>query len=347
MALRRMTAGVVIAVTLTVAAMGCSSTTSELRGPESSARWQDATLKLLPTDKATDIPVSAEIEVKDGVVPAEIEVSGPAGKVAGERRSGNSSWVPAEPLAYDTVYLVRIGEQTSTFTTMSRPDNRVNARSNIGDHTEYGQAIEITLGFDNHDVPQDQRASVEKRLFVKSDPPQVGSWRWLNASRLEYRPKEYWQPNTKVDVRYALGGLPLGDGAYGAADMTSEFTIDGDRRELIVDNETKTLEAILNGEVVKSIPVSLGKPSTPSSSGTMVIMEKLEKTVFDSSTYGVPVKSPEGYRVDVQWAQRITWSGQFIHANPKSIADQGVRNVSHGCTNVSTNNGQWLFEFTK
>ena len=37
-----------------------------------------------------------------------------------------------------------------------------------------------------------------------------------------------------------------------------------------------------NGKVLRTIPISLGKPSTPSSSGTMVVMEKKESTVFDT-----------------------------------------------------------------
>jgi hypothetical protein len=28
------------------------------------------------------------------------------------------------------------------------------------------------------------------------------------------------------------------------------------------------------------------------------------------------------------------------------VADQGHRNVSHGCTNISPENGQWLYDLT-
>jgi lipoprotein-anchoring transpeptidase ErfK/SrfK len=79
----------------------------------------------------------------------------------------------------------------------------------------------------------------------------------------------------------------------------------------------------------------------------MVIIERLDKTVFDSSTYGTPVNSPDGYRTDIQFAERLTWDGQFIHAAPWSVADQGRRNVSHGCVNVSPENGQWVYNWVK
>jgi hypothetical protein len=39
-----------------------------------------------------------------------------------------------------------------------------------------------------------------------------------------------------------------------------------------------------DGRLLKTIKVSLGRPSMPSSSGTMIIIEKLAKTVFDTAT---------------------------------------------------------------
>jgi hypothetical protein len=40
----------------------------------------------------------------------------------------------------------------------------------------------------------------------------------------------------------------------------------------------------------------------------------------------------------------LTWGGEFIHAAPWSVADQGVRNISHGCVNLSMDNAAWLFD---
>ena len=41
---------------------------------------------------------------------------------------------------------------------------------------------------------------------------------------------------------------------------------------------------------------------------------------------------------------RLTWDGQFIHAAPWSVRQQGHVDVSHGCTNISTANAQWIYE---
>ena len=205
----------------------------------------------------------------------------------------------------------------------------------------------IVVESPNGGVPLQCRAAVERRLFVTSDPPQPGVWHWDSDIQVEYRPKEYWRPGTKLSVRLGLGGLPIGDGRYGATDITATAAIDTVRRVIEVDNASKSLTAIQDGQPVKTAPVSLGRPDKPSYSGTMVIIERLEKTVFDSSTYGTPVNSPDGYRTDIQYAERLTWDGQFIHAAPWSVADQGRRNVSHGCVNVSVENGKWIYEWVR
>jgi lipoprotein-anchoring transpeptidase ErfK/SrfK len=64
--------------------------------------------------------------------------------------------------------------------------------------------------------------------------------------------------------------------------------------------------------------------------------------VMDSSTYGVPVNSSDGYRVKVYDAVRISNTGIFVHAAPWSLQDQGKRNVSHGCVNISPENAKWF-----
>jgi len=56
---------------------------------------------------------------------------------------------------------------------------------------------------------------------------------------------------------------------------------------------------------------------------------------------------PEYYRLDVEYAMRVTYSGEFLHAAPWSAGSQGVANVSHGCVGMATENAAWLFDMTK
>lgn len=311
-----------------------------------------APLTVTPADRETNVPVSAEIGLADGGALTEVALTDGAGAaVEGALRADGSTFVPADPLSYDTTYTVRAtaGDRssTSTFTTMSRPGNRMDAQIFMADGKTYGQAMPIVVEFGQGGVKEADRAAVERRLFVRSDPPQEGVWHWDSAIQVEYRPEKYWQPGTKLTIRLGLGGLPVGDGRYGKVDVDLTASIDTKRREIQVDNASKKLTAVEDGKTLQTYPVSLGKTSAPSFSGTMVIVERLEKTTFDSSTYGVPASSPDGYRTDVQYAERLTWSGQFIHAAPWSDGDQGRRNVSHGCVNVSDSAGKWIFEWTR
>ena len=41
---------------------------------------------------------------------------------------------------------------------------------------------------------------------------------------------------------------------------------------------------------------------------------------MDSSTYGVPTNSPNGYRTEVDYATQMSYSGIYVHAAPWSVA---------------------------
>jgi lipoprotein-anchoring transpeptidase ErfK/SrfK len=226
---------------------------------------------------------------------------------------------------------------------MAKPGNTVRVSTNIGDGNVVGVGMPLVVRFDRS-VPKDYRDDIERRLWVTTAPVQAGSWHWFSDKELHYRPKEFWQAGTKLDFRLGTGGLPLGSNWYGRADLTVDAKIRPDSLVMSVDNATKKMTVTYKGQVVKTIPVSLGKTATPSSSGTMVVMERLRNTIFDTTSDPNPVNR---YKIPIEYAQRLTWGGEFIHAAPWSVASQGVRNVSHGCVNMSMENAAWLFNLTK
>ncbi|MFD0528037.1 L,D-transpeptidase [Kitasatospora arboriphila] len=57
--------------------------------------------------------------------------------------------------------------------------------------------------------------------------------------------------------------------------------------------------------------------------------------------------SADSYDLQVEWATRVTWSGEYVHAAPWSVGSQGKANVSHGCTGMSTENAKWFFDNTR
>jgi lipoprotein-anchoring transpeptidase ErfK/SrfK len=297
-----------------------------------------------PANGATDVPTSTEIALASAKPGSTVTITDASGaEVAGSMRTDGQTWLPATQLKYGTQYTATVsGEGANdaskvSFTTMAKPDKTTNVTVAMADAKTYGVAMPVVVRF-GRDVAKDQRANVEKRLFVTSDPPQVGAWSWFSANEVHYRPKEYWQTGTKISVRLATGGLPMGSSSYGNKDVTVNATI-GRKLVLETDDATHTMTVTQDGQVVKTIPVSLGKSSTPSSSGAMVIMDKNKSELFKGD-------SSDPYVETVYYVQRVTTGGQYIHAAPWSEGDQGKRNVSHGCTNVSQQNAIWLYDLT-
>jgi lipoprotein-anchoring transpeptidase ErfK/SrfK len=314
-----------------------------------------ATVAITPEDGDTQATAAAEISwtVEDGEFVEFRLTDASGGEVSGAMHPDGETWVPASPLSWDTAYTAAVtavdadGVQVtaeSTFTTIPSPGNRRGIHLYTPNGT-LGQAAVIAFQFnDYYSVDESLRRDVERRLFVSSEPSQEGSWYWHNGYTLEYRPKEYWQPGTQVTVRLALGGLPIGDGVHGEVDVDQTLTIDTEKRILQADNNSKQLQAIRDDVVVNSFPISLGADEIDgndarSYEGHMIIMSREEESNFVSDLYG--------YDTDVKWAMRLTWSGQYIHGAPWAANALGNRNISHGCINVTDEDGEWLYNFVR
>ncbi|MFI6233373.1 Ig-like domain-containing protein [Micromonospora sp. NPDC050784] len=312
-------------------------------------------LTLSPANGTKNRPVSTEISAKlpdGGKVSAVTLTADGGGSVEGKLRTDGSSWVPSAPLKWGTRYTATVtasasdgtsSQGTSSFTTMAKPKSTIGSGLYLFDDKSYGVAMPVVTEF-HPGIPKKDRAAVQKRMFVRTDPPQPGAWHWVsNGTQAYYRAPEYWKPGTTITVRIALAGVPLSNGKYGDIDRKATAKI-GRSFEMKVDNANKKMTVHENGAAVRTIPVSLGKKSTPSSSGTMVVMEKKEATVFDTRDDPDPANR---YVTDIQFAQRLTWGGEYIHAAPWSEHVQGRQNVSHGCVNVSMANARWLFDKTR
>ncbi|WP_433118358.1 Ig-like domain-containing protein [Micromonospora sp. CA-246542] len=312
-------------------------------------------LTLSPADGTKNKPVSTEISAKlpsGGKVSTVTLTAASGATVEGKLRADGSAWVPSAPLKWGTKYTATVtastpdgtsSQGTSSFTTMAKPKSTIGSGLYLFDDKSYGVAMPVVTEF-HPGIPKKDRAAVQKRMFVKTDPPQPGAWHWVdNGTQAYYRAPEYWKPGTTISVRIALAGVPLSNGRYGDIDRKATAKI-GRSLVMKVDNATKKMSVYENGALTRTIPVSLGKKSTPSSSGTMVVMEKKEATVFDTRDDPDPANR---YVTDIQFAQRLTWGGEYIHAAPWSEHVQGRQNVSHGCVNVSTANAKWLFDKTR
>jgi lipoprotein-anchoring transpeptidase ErfK/SrfK len=308
-----------------------------------------------PANGATDVPAGTTIAYQGGDASTKVTLTDDSGDtIAGSAGYDASTWVSTKQLAYGTHYTATVtstgsegksAKTTTSFTTMALPNNLVRVQSALGDNLVYGTGmpVVITLG---HSVARSDRAAFQKRLTVASTPAQTGSWYWMSDSEIHYRPKTYWAPGTKLHITVQTGGLPFGNGYFGKNDLTVDASITTTPLQVTVDDKTHTVTVARDGKVVKRMPASLGKTSTPSSSGALVIMTRKPSELFDSSlgTGGIPVNAPGGYKLLVYYTMRLTWGGQFIHAAPWSVRSQGHTDVSHGCTNISTANAKWIYD---
>jgi lipoprotein-anchoring transpeptidase ErfK/SrfK len=177
----------------------------------------------------------------------------------------------------------------------------------------------------------DDAGAAEGAVHVSSVPPVPGKFYWMTPTQLRWRPLSFWPAHTAVTVD--AGGT-----------VTNFRT--GDTLEATADDATHQLVITRNGVLEKTFPMSMGMTSgnhqTPN--GIYYVQEKMPSVVMDSSTYGVPVNSPYGYKVTVELAVRFDNVGDFVHSAPWSVDDQGKRDVSHGCINISPTNAKWFFD---
>ncbi|KKW62117.1 Ig-like domain-containing protein [Mycolicibacterium elephantis] len=303
-------------------------------------------------DGAVGVSVDAPVTVsaESGVLGSVTMVNENGRVVDGKLSPDGLTWSTTEPLGYNKRYTLTaesmgLGGATSrqmTFETHS-PENLTMPYVVPSDGEVVGVGQPVAIRFDEN-IPN--RLAAQRAITIKTTPPVEGAFYWLNNREVRWRPQHYWKPGTKVEVSVNTYGVDLGDGLYGQENVSTHFTI-GDEVISTIDDNTKTMTVKRNGEVVKTMPVSMGKSSTPTNNGTYIVGEKRAHMVMDSSTYGVPVNSPNGYRTEVDWATQISYSGIYVHAAPWSVGSQGYSNVSHGCVNVSTSNGQWFYNNSK
>ncbi|TWF76783.1 lipoprotein-anchoring transpeptidase ErfK/SrfK [Pseudonocardia hierapolitana] len=308
-----------------------------------------ATLAYSPGADASGVDprASATVSVKDGTLD-EVTLTGPDGKaVEGEPNAERTEWSSTAELSYGITYTWsgsatgRDGAKVplqGSFTTL-KPQKTVRGTINIGDGRTVGVAAPIRIQFNDH---VDDRAAVERALSVETSVPVEGSWGWLpdegGGSRVDWRPREYWPAYTKVTVTADLFGVPYGGGRYGATDVTSSFEI-GRSQIVKADAASHRVVVVRDGKQVFDFPASFGLDSDPrrnTRTGVHVVTEKFPERRMVSQQFD--------YDVNMKWAVRISNNGEFLHAQPATVSQQGSANVSHGCINLSPDNAKAFYD---
>ncbi|MBO0839913.1 MAG: L,D-transpeptidase family protein [Sciscionella sp.] len=270
--------------------------------------------------------------------------------VKGTLSADKTSWTSAEPLGYGSKYNVvadakdpsgKSTEQKSEVDTLAPAQqanpNMIPAPGSVAS-TGIGVGQPIVFQFS---APVKNKAAVQKLLTVKSNPPQPGAWYWIDDKNVHYRPEVYWKPGTTITVTAKVYGVDFGGGVWGAEDRTETYHVH-DSWIGKADGKSEQMQIFHNGAMVKTMPVSMGKGSTPTHLGPHVISFKKQDYIMDSCTYGV-CSGPDHYRSHEFWSNRISNDGEFVHENPNSVGAQGNSNVSHGCINLNQSNAEWFY----
>jgi lipoprotein-anchoring transpeptidase ErfK/SrfK len=301
-----------------------------------------------PVAPATPVVVRVRSGRLTGVV-----LSGPTGHVPGTLSADGLTWTSSGgSLEFATRYTVRATavDRTGLATDLRGTIRTVSPSTFLGlasvtprPGAVVGVGMPVRVDLDHPITSLSGRVAVEKHLVVTVGGRRVvGGWRWQSDDVLIYRPAVYWKGNALVAVTAAFRGARFGSDLWGAQDRTSTFRT-GAAMVSYVDMRTDLMRVTRNGVTVRTIAITTGKPGFETRSGIKLIVSKERTRIMDAATGGTPKTDPEYYRLKVEYAMRVTNSGEFLHAAPWSVAHQGHSNVSHGCTGMSTGNAAWLY----
>jgi lipoprotein-anchoring transpeptidase ErfK/SrfK len=327
-----------------------------------------AALSILPPAGATDVSPSGRVLVtaNSGTLDT-VQLVNDAGKaVPGVMTPDAKAWKPTTQLGYGRTYTLTIAargpggmpsRQTSSFTTLT-PSNQTElylettAGGLLQDGATYGVGTVVVAKFDE---PIDNKANAEGHLVVTTNPPVAGSWNWIDDQTAHWRPQKYYTPGTSITVTADIYGAPLGDGLYGQDNEQVSFRI-GDSHVSIADDTTKQVSVFDNGNLVRTMPTSMGMGGTETIGGTTLsfwtppgiytVMDKANPVIMDSSTFGLPINSRLGYRETIPYATRISPDGIYLHQLNATVWAQGNTNTSHGCLNLNGDNAKWFYDFS-
>lgn len=303
---------------------------------------------------AADWHAPLTLTVSDGTL-KDVTVLDPDGKPLDGNASDDSTWqsvaqtlLPAATYKVTATVLDKSGApQPMTLSVQTTPAARIlRAVLTPGDGSVVGVGMPLAVSF-NHPVKSDaDRAAVVKRLTVVTKPAVQGAWHWMDSTELHYRGPSFWKSGTTISLSANLRRLQLSDGTWGTGQRSTSYRI-GDEMISTVDVNRHIMIVRRNGRVLRTLKVSTGRPEFETHNGVHIVIEKVKLKTMDSSTIGIPRNGPGGYYLKVPNSVRISNSGEFVHAAPGTVRQQGVTNVSHGCVNLAPADAAWFYPLAK
>ncbi len=326
-------------------------------GSDTATKTAIPRLELTSNAKGSAVPVDRVVRVsaQNGTLDS-VVVTSSLGDLPGKMADGGTRWqAQAGSLEPGVSYTMettakrtdgKVVHRRAKFHTQNLTlDDQVYAAVAPLDGETVGVGMPVIVTFD---LPVTDKQSMERHMHVTATPAQKGTWHWISDQEAHWRPATYWKAGSQVDVDLDINSVPSGDGRYGQEDRRVSFDV-GDAHIYKVNTVTDQMRVFSNGKLLRTIPITTGEqPKYTTRSGVKVIIEKFRRKRMNSETVGIDPNGPDGYDLKgVEYAMRVTYSGEFVHAAPWSVAYQGSSNVSHGCTGLSTENAGWLYNMSR
>ncbi len=283
-----------------------------------------------------------------------VTVSGSDGStLAGSVASNGTAWQSTGTVALKTNYTVTIDATTPNGRTVEHethfdslvPTETLGYTISPANGLTVGVGEPVVLRF-NHPVAAANQAALVADLQVTESNPVASGWRWFDDEELHLRPEVYWPTGEQVSIAANLAGFDAGNGIWATTSASTTFTV-GDSHVATANVQTHEMTVTDNGKVIATYPISAGRTIYPTMDGVHIDLYRASVVHMVSSTVGIPVDSPNGYDELVYWDVNISDGGEFVHAAPWSVSDQGITNVSHGCINISPANAETFFNFSR
>jgi len=309
-------------------------------------------LTAAPADAATAVNPASPVTLKvgNGRIDRASLTSESGGSVDGTLSADGSSWTASGPLKFNSRYTYtytvvdaagRSTTSTRSFTTVSTA-NEADAAIYPLDGMKVGVAQPIQITFSE---PVLNRDAVEKAIKITSTSGQPGEFHWFGNTMVRYRPENFWAANSTITMDMQLFGVDLGKGQIG--NFNKKVTIHiGDKKTAIADATAHTFKAFINDQQVGEWPTTMGDTRFPSARGYLVLMEKYRVEHMSAASIGLKPGDPAYYgELDVNFATRLTPSGEFIHqATDSALPYIGKTNLSHGCIGLGPDGAKWVFD---
>jgi lipoprotein-anchoring transpeptidase ErfK/SrfK len=206
------------------------------------------------------------------------------------------------------------------------------------DHSVVGVGMPVIAYFTR--PISDASAFARATSLTVNGKPATGAWYFERSAdpghpiEGHFRMSDFWPADAKIHLDLPVSGLPAGKNLAFDDSLTLDFST-GPAQIVTVDDADHSLVLSRNGRAIEKAPVSLGAQMTPTRRGVKVIMEKGKD---------ISMKGPGYYDPHVQWTQRLTYDGEYLHAAPWNSynIEHGI-DTSNGCTNLTDSDAKRLY----